>query len=99
MNESEIDGLQGVTSIVYENIPEKGMVSWQAQLNPTKIQQVASFIKSIKGTNPENAKEPQGDLYEDETADQPATEEASETDSTAVEAEEAVSEDDVTMVE
>jgi hypothetical protein len=27
MNESEIDGLQGVTSIVYENIPEKGMVT------------------------------------------------------------------------
>ncbi len=46
-------------------VPEKGMVSWQAQLNPTKIQQVSSFIKSLAGTNPENPKEPQGDLWEE----------------------------------
>lgn len=50
-------------------VPEKGMVSWQAQLSPEKIQQVSSFIKSLVGTNPENAKEPQGDLYQDETAE------------------------------
>lgn len=27
MNESEIEGVQGVVSIVYENIPEKGMIT------------------------------------------------------------------------
>ena len=44
-------------------VPEKGMVSWEAQLNPLKIQQLTSFIKSIGGTNPPNAKEAQGELY------------------------------------
>jgi len=39
-------------------------VSWQAQLNPTQIQEVTSFIMSIVGTNPDNAKEAQGELYE-----------------------------------
>ncbi|MEQ9186088.1 MAG: cbb3-type cytochrome c oxidase N-terminal domain-containing protein [Cryomorphaceae bacterium] len=50
-------------------VPEKGMVSWQAQLSPEKIQQVSSYIKSLVGTNPDNAKEPQGDLYQDETVE------------------------------
>ncbi|MDP4763062.1 MAG: c-type cytochrome [Salibacteraceae bacterium] len=54
-------------------VPAKGMVSWEAQLSPSKIQQVASYIKSLRGSNPANAKEPQGDLYEEETA---ASEEA-----------------------
>jgi len=43
-------------------VPSKGMVSWEAQLNPTQIQEVSSFIISLKGTNPPNAKEAQGEL-------------------------------------
>ncbi|MCU0438143.1 MAG: c-type cytochrome [Raineya sp.] len=38
----------------------KGMQPWQKQLNPLQIQQVVSFIHTMKGTNPPNAKEPQG---------------------------------------
>jgi cytochrome c oxidase cbb3-type subunit III len=49
-------------------VPAKGMVSWEAQLSPSKIQEVTSYIKSLRGSNPANAKEPQGDLYEEETA-------------------------------
>jgi cytochrome c oxidase cbb3-type subunit 3 len=58
----------GSTTDIFKTIkygvPEKGMVSWQAQLNPTQIQEVTSFIMSIVGTNPDNAKEAQGELYE-----------------------------------
>jgi cytochrome c oxidase cbb3-type subunit 3 len=43
--------------------PEKGMISWQDQLSPLQIAQLSSFILSLKGTNPPNAKEPQGELY------------------------------------
>ncbi|MBZ5859510.1 cbb3-type cytochrome c oxidase N-terminal domain-containing protein [Flavihumibacter profundi] len=43
--------------------PEKGMKSWKDDLSPVKIAQLASFIKSIHGTNPPNGKEKQGDLY------------------------------------
>jgi len=48
--------------------PDKGMISWKDQLSPTQIAQAASFIKSVKGSNPSGAKEPQGDLYEEVTA-------------------------------
>jgi len=42
---------------------EKGMKSWKEDLSPMQISQVTSFIKSLRGTNPPNAKAPQGDLY------------------------------------
>jgi len=45
-------------------VPEKGMISWKSQLRPGDIQKVSSYILSLQGTNPPNAKEPQGDLYE-----------------------------------
>ncbi|MFZ5554334.1 MAG: cbb3-type cytochrome c oxidase N-terminal domain-containing protein [Bacteroidota bacterium] len=43
--------------------PEKGMKSWQQELNPKKIHQVTSYILSLRGTNPSGAKAPQGELY------------------------------------
>jgi len=39
------------------------MKSWKEDLSPMQIAQVASYIKSLKGTNPPNGKAPQGDLY------------------------------------
>lgn len=43
--------------------PDKGMQSWSSTYSPVQIQQLASYIKSLRGTNPANAKAPQGDLY------------------------------------
>lgn len=43
--------------------PAKGMKSWSSDLSPVQIRDVASYIKSIHGTNPPNAKAPQGDLF------------------------------------
>jgi len=45
-------------------VPEKGMISWKSQLSPVQMQQVSSYILTLVGTNPPNAKEPQGELYE-----------------------------------
>ena len=42
---------------------EKGMQPWKDLLKPKEIQEVASFIKTLEGTNPPNPKEPQGELY------------------------------------
>lgn len=42
---------------------EKGMKSWKDDLSPMQIAQVASYIRTLKGTNPLNPKAPQGDLY------------------------------------
>ena len=46
---------------------EKGMISWKDQMSARQIAQVASFIYSIKGSNPAGAKEPQGELYKEVT--------------------------------
>ncbi len=47
--------------------PEKGMKSWQEDFSPVQIAQLASYIKSIQGTNPPNGKEKQGELYKEQT--------------------------------
>lgn len=45
--------------------PDKGMQSWQSTYSPVQIQQLSSYIMSLKGTNPPNPKAPQGDLYKE----------------------------------
>lgn len=55
-------GIHNVFKVIKYGVPEKGMISWEKQLSPTDIQKVASFVLSIKGTKPANAKEPQGEL-------------------------------------
>ncbi len=49
------------------------MQSWAKEFTPKEISNIASFIKTLHGTNPPNAKAPQGDLFT----------ESSSTDSTA----------------
>ena len=46
-------------------VPEKGMRSWKDDLSPVQMAQVASYIKSLKGTKPANPKEPQGSLFQE----------------------------------
>ncbi len=43
--------------------PAKGMKSWETDLSAVQIKNVISYIHSIRGTNPANAKAPQGDLF------------------------------------
>ena len=45
-------------------VPEKGMVAWGQQLSASKIAELASYVWSLQGSNPENPKEAQGELYE-----------------------------------
>jgi cytochrome c oxidase cbb3-type subunit 3 len=42
---------------------DKGMKSWKDDFSPKQIQELASFVKSLKGTHPAAPKAPQGDLY------------------------------------
>lgn len=41
----------------------KAMASWKEILNPKQIFEVTNYIHSLKGTNPPNAKAPEGTLY------------------------------------
>lgn len=55
-----------------EGVPEKGMISWKKTLNPIQIQHLVSFLSRFQGTNPENAKAPQGDRYVVTALEKPA---------------------------
>ncbi|AKQ44956.1 cytochrome c class i [Rufibacter radiotolerans] len=45
-------------------VTSKGMVAWQKKLSNDQILEVASYILSLQGTNPANAKAPQGEKQE-----------------------------------
>jgi cytochrome c oxidase cbb3-type subunit 3 len=49
-------------SIKY-GVTSKSMPSWKDQLTPIQIHKVASYVKSLGGTNPADAKAPEGDLF------------------------------------
>lgn len=53
--------IRQVYLVILNGVPEKGMLSWKAQLNPKAIQEVGSYVLSLVGTNPPNPKAPQGD--------------------------------------
>lgn len=72
--------INDVFATVKYGVPSKGMVPWQDQLNPKQMQEVASFVLSLQGTEPADPKDPQGELYVPEKED---TEEASGQDTTA----------------
>jgi cytochrome c oxidase cbb3-type subunit III len=46
----------------------KGMISWKATLKPKEMQKVASYIMSLKDSNPKDPKAPEGDLWVDANA-------------------------------
>lgn len=50
---------QVFTTIKY-GVPSKGMPTWESQLTPKQIADVANYVKSLQGTNPANPKAPQG---------------------------------------
>lgn len=61
---------QGGTANIFKSIKygwtDKGMKSWEQDLKPLEIQQIVSWIQSIRGTNPPNAKAPEGELFLEE---------------------------------
>jgi cytochrome c oxidase cbb3-type subunit 3 len=52
--------LLDVYRTVREGVPEKGMVAWDRQLRPAELLAVSSYVGSLLGSNPPNAKTPQG---------------------------------------
>jgi cytochrome c oxidase cbb3-type subunit 3 len=46
----------------------KGMIAWKGTLKPKEIQKVASYILSLQGSNPKDAKEAEGEVWVDDSA-------------------------------
>jgi cytochrome c oxidase cbb3-type subunit 3 len=53
--------LMDVYRTVREGVPAKGMVAWERQLRPAELLAVSAHVGSLLGSEPPNAKEPQGD--------------------------------------
>ncbi len=62
-------GIKNVFRIVKNGVPAKGMISWKSQLRPIEMQQVASYILTLEGTDPPNQKEPEGTKWTPEEDD------------------------------
>ncbi|MBN9299522.1 MAG: c-type cytochrome [Filimonas sp.] len=60
--------IKDVFKTIKYGVPDKGMQSWKDNFSPKQIAQLASYVKSLHGTNPPGAKEPQGELYKDADA-------------------------------
>ena len=60
--------VQNIFASIKNGWPEKGMISWKDQIAPKQMAQIASFIKSIKGTVAAGGKEPQGEVYTESAA-------------------------------
>jgi cytochrome c oxidase cbb3-type subunit 3 len=55
--------IKDLFSVIKYGVPEKGMISWEAQLTPGDMRDVASYILTLQGTTPANPKTPEGELY------------------------------------
>ncbi len=56
------NSINEVFKVVKYGVPEKGMIPWEAQLNPEQMQNVSSYIlNEFTGKNVEGGKEPQGE--------------------------------------
>jgi len=56
-------GIKDVFKSIKYGWQDKGMKSWKDDFSPRQIQELASFVKSLKGTKPATPKDKQGELY------------------------------------
>ena len=54
--------IQDVFKTIKYGWPDKGMKSWKDDYSPVQIAQIASYVRSLAGTHPANAKTPQGTI-------------------------------------
>lgn len=72
-------GIKDVFYSIKYGWPEKGMKSWQSDFSPAQIAQLASYVKSLAGSNPANGKEKEGELYSEAAEGAAKAEEANTT--------------------
>lgn len=53
--------ISSILGIVREGVADKGMPKWKGVIDPELLEDVVAYVYSIHGTNPEDAKLPQGE--------------------------------------
>ncbi len=68
--------INDIFRIVKYGVLDKGMVPWEQMLTPAQIAEVSNYIITLRGTNPPNAKDPEGNKveYKEGGAEEPAEE-------------------------
>ena len=61
-------GINDIYHSIKNGYPDKGMQSWAKEFTPKQMSFLASYIKTLKGTNPPGAKAAEGELYNDDAA-------------------------------
>ncbi len=54
--------IQNIFSTINKGVVEKGMPAWGRVMSPKDVRDVAFYIMSLKGSNPPDAKKPQGEI-------------------------------------
>ncbi|RYD74346.1 MAG: c-type cytochrome [Sphingobacteriales bacterium] len=54
---------KSIFKTIFNGVPEKGMLSWKKSLRPDELRAVASYVNTLRGTNPPNPKAPQGEKF------------------------------------
>jgi cytochrome c oxidase cbb3-type subunit 3 len=54
---------KSIFKTIKHGVPDKGMKSWKNELSPAQILQVASYVKSLRGTLPAKPKDKEGELF------------------------------------
>jgi cytochrome c oxidase cbb3-type subunit III len=57
-----------VFKTITNGVPDKGMQAWGKTFSPADVRNITSYVLSLQGTNPANAKAPQGNLVESSKA-------------------------------
>lgn len=60
--------IKDIFKTIKYGVPEKGMKSWKDDYSPKQIAVLSSYVHTLKGTNPPNPKEKQGDLFTESAA-------------------------------
>lgn len=58
--------IKEVFATIKYGVSGKGMQAWNDLLSPVEMQQVASYILSLKDSNPPNGKAPEGEIHKEE---------------------------------
>lgn len=58
--------IKDIFKVVKHGVPSTNMVAWGGVMSPEAMRNVASYVLSLQGSNPENPKKPEGDLFKPE---------------------------------
>ena len=56
-------GIKNVYKTIQDGVSGTSMISWKTQMSPDDMRAVGSYVITLQGTNPPNAREPQGERY------------------------------------